>query len=156
MSNEPGRGPSEQFASIPSRLLDSTAEPGLLVAIRFRGSQMLVNEGLAELRAAVQVLAQSPGFRGSSIGQATDDPELLIVTLTWRDIGSYRRALSRYEVKMQVVPLLSRAIDEPTAFEILHAMDEAGELHGTSQRAADADSVRLGEAAQPWVARHQS
>jgi hypothetical protein len=34
-------------------------------------------------------------------------------------VGAYRRALSSYEVKMTVVPLLSRALDEPSAFEII-------------------------------------
>ena len=37
----------------------------------------------------------------------------------WRDVGSYRRALSSYDVKVGAVPLLSRAIDEPSAYETL-------------------------------------
>ncbi|HSS66940.1 MAG TPA: antibiotic biosynthesis monooxygenase, partial [Nocardioidaceae bacterium] len=48
-----------------------------------------------------------------------DEPSLWLLTTEWRDVGSYRRALSSYEVKAQVVPLLSRAIDEPSAFEVL-------------------------------------
>lgn len=155
MPIDAGQSGSEQFASVPSSLLDSTDEPGLLVAIRFHNSALRSHEGLDALRAAVRVLAQSAGFLGSAIGQATDDPDLLMLTLTWRDIGSYRRALSRMEVKMQVVPLLSQAIDEPTAFEILHAMDDAREQHGASHLADDAGTVRLGEAAQPSVARLQ-
>ena len=121
------------------------------MVIRFRSPDLPGRGGLEALQAAVTVLAQSAGFLGSSIGQATDDPQLLVLTLTWRDIGSYRRALSRMEVKMHVVPLLSQAIDEPTAFEILHAINEIGELHGRSRLAQDAHSVRLGEAAQPSV-----
>jgi len=35
------------------------------------------------------------------------------------NVGSYRRALSPYDVKMAAVPLLSEAIDEPTAYEDL-------------------------------------
>jgi hypothetical protein len=35
------------------------------------------------------------------------------------NIGSYRRALSPYEVKVVAVPLLSQAIDEPTAYDPL-------------------------------------
>jgi len=155
MSIEADQTRRDQFAAVPSSLLDSTDEPGVLVVIRFRSLDLRADEGLAALRAAVKVLAQSAGFLGSAIGQATDDPDLVILTLTWRDIGSYRRALSRMEVKMRVVPLLSQAVDEPTAFEILHAMDEVGEQHGTTRRAADADTVRLGEAAQPWVARQR-
>ena len=37
----------------------------------------------------------------------------------WKDVGSYRRALSSYDVKVGAVPLLSRAIDEPSAYESL-------------------------------------
>ena len=37
----------------------------------------------------------------------------------WQDVGSYRRALSSYDVKVGAVPLLSRAIDEPSAYEPL-------------------------------------
>lgn len=155
MSIEADQARRDQFAAVPSSLLDSTDEPGVLVVIRFRTLDPRANEGLAALRSAVKVLAQSAGFLGSAIGQATDDPDLVILTLTWRDIGSYRRALSRMEVKMQVVPLLAQAIDEPTAFEILHAMNEASEQHGVSHLAIDAGSVRLGEAAQPSVPRLQ-
>ena len=34
----------------------------------------------------------------------------------WKDVGSYRRALSSYDVKMAAVPTLSRAVDEPSAY----------------------------------------
>ena len=32
-------------------------------------------------------------------------------------VGAYRRALSSYDVKVGAVPLLSRALDEPSAYE---------------------------------------
>jgi hypothetical protein len=32
-------------------------------------------------------------------------------------VGSYRRALSKNEVKMNAIPLLAQAIDEPGAYE---------------------------------------
>ena len=34
----------------------------------------------------------------------------------WDNVGSYRRALSSYDVKVAVVPLLAQAVDEATAF----------------------------------------
>jgi hypothetical protein len=39
--------------------------------------------------------------------------------MEWENIGSYRRALSPYEVKLTAVPLLSLAIDEPSAYDDL-------------------------------------
>ena len=37
----------------------------------------------------------------------------------WEDVGAYRRALSSYDVKVTAVPLLSRAVDEPSAYEVV-------------------------------------
>ena len=73
--------------------------------------------------AAVEVLSQRPGFRWHRIGRAADDPTLWTVVTEWDGAGFYRRALSSYEVKVNAVPLLSRAIDEPSAFEILDTAD---------------------------------
>lgn len=106
-------------------------------------------------RRALEVLAAKPGWRGGHVGRAADDPELWVVSSEWQNVGSYRRALSSYEAKLEAVPLLSLAIDEPTAFEIVSTVpapgDEAAEGAGRSVRAADADQVGLGEAAAPVV-----
>ena len=61
------------------------------------------------------------GARAMSGGRG--DPAPWLLTSEWDDVGSYRRALSTYEVKITAVPLLSRAIDEPTAFEVLTDAD---------------------------------
>jgi hypothetical protein len=53
------------------------------------------------------------------VGRSTDDPTLWLMTLRWDGVGSYRRALSAYDVKVAAVPLLSTAVDEPTAYEVL-------------------------------------
>jgi hypothetical protein len=80
------------------------------------------------------------------VGRATDDPALWVLTSEWDDVGSYRRALSAHEVKITAVPLLSRAIDEPTAFEELTDPDGYG-----SALPRDAGQVRVGEAAAAVV-----
>jgi hypothetical protein len=41
------------------------------------------------------------------------------MSLQWVDVGAYRRALGAYDVKVVTTPLLSRALDEPSAYEIL-------------------------------------
>ena len=51
------------------------------------------------------------------IGRNLDDPELWLLHTQWKNVGSYRRALSAYEVKLTAVPVLSQAIDEASAFE---------------------------------------
>ncbi|MCW2779815.1 MAG: Antibiotic biosynthesis monooxygenase [Marmoricola sp.] len=72
-----------------------------------------------ELQAAHDVLASMPGFEDGRVGRNLDEPEIWVLVTRWRDVGSYRRALSSYDVKVGAVPLLSRAIDEPSAYELL-------------------------------------
>jgi len=67
--------------------------------------------------AALDALAARPGYVDGLVGRNLDDPGLWLLTTTWADVGSYRRALSAYDVKVTAVPLLSRAVDEPSAYE---------------------------------------
>jgi antibiotic biosynthesis monooxygenase (ABM) superfamily enzyme len=73
----------------------------------------------AELAAAHAVLAERPGYVDGRIGRNLDDPTLWVLTTRWDNVGAYRRALSSYDVKLQAVPLLSRAVDEPSAYEVV-------------------------------------
>jgi len=72
-----------------------------------------------ELAAAHAVLAERPGYVDGQVGRNLDDPALWVLTTRWENVGAYRRALSSYEVKLQAVPLLSRAVDEPSAYEVV-------------------------------------
>lgn len=101
----------------------------------------LQNSGafLADAETAVELLRQRPGFVSATVGRATDDAELWLVATSWADVGSFRRALSSYEVKIGAVPLLASAIDEPTAFESLVVADVDSLRRQGSDRAADAD-----------------
>jgi hypothetical protein len=42
-----------------------------------------------------------------------------VLVTEWQDVGSYRRALGNYDVKVYATPLLAQALDEPGAFEVL-------------------------------------
>jgi len=72
-----------------------------------------------ELEAALAVLSQQRGYADGRLGRNVDDPTLWVMVTRWKDVGSYRRALSSYDVKVGAVPLLSRAVDEPSAYESL-------------------------------------
>ena len=37
----------------------------------------------------------------------------------WENVGAYRRALSSYDLKLHGVPVLSHALDEPGAYEVV-------------------------------------
>ena len=88
----------------------------MLVVSRFRESDPAFR---SDLESALAVLAAQPGCEDARLGRNVDDPSLWVMVSRWRDVGSYRRALSSYDVKVGAVPLLSRAIDEPSAFEDL-------------------------------------
>ena len=84
---------------------------------RFRVEQSETERFRAEAYDALASLAARPGHVEGRLGRNVDDPELWSITTTWENVGSYRRALSSYDVKVTAVPLLSRALDEPTAYE---------------------------------------
>lgn len=72
-----------------------------------------------ELETAHALLADRPGYAGGEIGRNVDDPSLWTLVTRWDSVGAYRRALSAYDVKVGAVPLLSRAVDEPSAYELV-------------------------------------
>ncbi len=89
----------------------------VLVVNRFR---VPVADGEAfrsELLTAREALAACAGYAGGELGRNVDDPELWVLTTRWANVGSYRRALSSYDVKLRAVALLSQAIEEPSAYE---------------------------------------
>ena len=112
-------------------------------------------DGFAEFavnaRAAIAALAACPGFVSAELGQATDDPELRIIASRWVSIGAYRRALSSYDVKLTAIPFLSHAIDEPSAYEVVHERTPESVREAGAGLAADAGDVGLGEAAAAEV-----
>ena len=125
------------------------SEAHLVVVGRFRVSDETAFA--ADARAAIAVLAERDGFIDAALGQCVDDPGLRTIITRWTSIGSYRRALSNVEVKITAIPFLSLALDEPSAYEIVHARTPNGAIEATSGLAADADSIGLGFAAAPSV-----
>jgi quinol monooxygenase YgiN len=93
--------------------------PVVLVVNRFRVPEEEAHAFREQLSAAVASLAERPGYVAGEVGRNVDDPTLWVLTTRWRNVGSYRRALSAYDVKVTAVPLLSRALDEPSAYELV-------------------------------------
>ena len=52
------------------------------------------------LQDAWALLASKPGYAGGEMGRNLDDPTLWVLTTRWENVGSYRRALSAYDVKL--------------------------------------------------------
>lgn len=107
----------------------SPADPGartsvcetvrVLAISRFRYDEDLTEQARTELGLCLEHLATRPGFATGMVGRALDDPAIWVLTTAWDNVGAYRRALSSYEIKMYVVPLLARAIDELSAYEVI-------------------------------------
>ena len=126
----------------------------MLVVTRYQVAEGEAPAFRERARTALLTLTQRPGCLSARLSRAVDDPTLWTLTTTWTSVGDYRRALSAYDVKVSAVPLLSLAIDEPTAFEDLLVWTPAGgEVEHELARAADADQVSLGEAATPRAPR---
>lgn len=70
-------------------------------------------------QAALDALAVRPGYLRGSLGRSTDDPQHWVLVTEWENVGSYRRALGGFEVKLHATPLLAEALDLPTSFEPL-------------------------------------
>jgi heme oxygenase (mycobilin-producing) len=70
-------------------------------------------------RRALAALAGRPGYVRGTLGRSTDDPDAWLLLTEWANVGSYRRALGNYEVKLHATPLLASAIDVAGGFEAL-------------------------------------
>ncbi len=93
--------------------------PVVLVVSRFRVPEDEAEQFRADLDRAHAALGQQAGYLAGTVGRNLDDPTLWVLSTSWENVGSYRRALSSYDVKLNAVAVLSRAIDEPSAFEVV-------------------------------------
>lgn len=96
----------------------------MLIVNRFRVPLAEAETFREHLDAAHAVLAAQRGYVRGEIGRNLDEPGLWVLTTRWESVGAYRRALSTYDVKLGAVPVLSRAIDEPSAYEVVEPGSE--------------------------------
>ena len=88
----------------------------MIAIARFNVPSAQSQEFRGQIEHALQVFSEREGFLSGDFGQNLDENELWSLVTHWINVGSYRRALSSTQVKMEVVPLLATAIDEPSAF----------------------------------------
>jgi heme oxygenase (mycobilin-producing) len=68
---------------------------------------------------ALAALAVRPGYVRGTVGRSTEDDSQWVLLTEWANVGSYRRALGAYEVKLNATPLLAEAVALPSSFEAL-------------------------------------
>lgn len=72
---------------------------------------------LAAAQETLGLLADRDGFRRGHVGRAMDDPTLWVLSTEWDGVGSYRRGLSAYDVKVAIAPLMAYVVNEPSAYQ---------------------------------------
>lgn len=96
---------------------------------------------LAAAAPALCALSARPGCLSAEAFRALDDPRLVLIVTRWQDVGSYRRALSSYEVKVAAVPVLAGAENVASAFEVRLIAHQGEVQELTGDRADDADTI---------------
>lgn len=91
----------------------------------------------ARAHAALAALAARPGYRGGELVRAVDDPTRWCLLTRWESVGAYRRALGAFEVRVEAVPLLAQAEDEPSAYEVLADAGPGGAVAAHGSDVAD-------------------
>lgn len=86
-------------------------------------------------RVALEALSARSGYLRGSLGRSLDDHDWLLIT-EWENVGSYRRALGSYEVKLLATSLLADALELPSSFEALIEVAPGGAMvHRTGDKA---------------------
>ena len=89
----------------------------MIVLNRFRVPHEQRDGFLAQAHAALELLRTKPGLVSADLVQNLDEPDLWALVSHWDQVGSYRRALNGFESKTVLVPMLSLAIDEASAYD---------------------------------------
>lgn len=95
----------------------------MLVLIRFRVPEAESEGFAAQLEGVRALLEAREGYVDGVVARNADDPELWVLQTRWAGAGAWRRALSSYEVKAGAWATLARALDEPTAYEVVPPPD---------------------------------
>ncbi|PWR07956.1 antibiotic biosynthesis monooxygenase [Micromonospora acroterricola] len=91
----------------------------MLVTNRFVVDVDVADDFTERAHAALTALAARPGYLRGQLVRALDDPRHWALVTEWESVGTYRRALGAFEVKVSAVPLLAESVDEPSAYEAL-------------------------------------
>jgi quinol monooxygenase YgiN len=100
----------------------------VLVLNRFVVDDDAVEAFTGRAHAALAALAACPGYISGRLTRALDEPSHWCLVTEWESVGTYRRALGAFDVKVTATPLLAESLNEPSAYETLAAVDPGGDL----------------------------
>lgn len=78
----------------------------------------------ADARALLGSLSVQAGFVRGRLAHSVDEPSSWALVTEWETVGSYRRGLSAYDVKVATAPLLAWSVLEPGAYDVVAAADD--------------------------------
>ncbi|MBW0103200.1 antibiotic biosynthesis monooxygenase [Pseudonocardia sp. KRD291] len=105
----------------------------MLLVCRFSVAAADASRFASRAHRALELLGSAEGFIDGQAGRSVDDPQSWILTARFASIDAYRRALSPFEVREHVIPLLSEAdTDAPSTYETLLATTDGITTHHTS------------------------
>lgn len=105
---------------------------------------------MTRARRALGLLTAQPGCLGGELGRSPDDTIRWVLVVRFDSVVAYRRALSPFEVREHVIPLLSEALTmQPCGFEVLAAaqagaVTDHGSLLATATDTDDGGESRRG------------
>ncbi len=100
----------------------------MLVINRFVVAPDAVDGFTERAHAALTALAARPGYTRGRLTRGLDEPDQWCLVTEWESVGTYRRALGAFDVKVNATPLLAESLDEPSAFEELASAEPGGEV----------------------------
>jgi hypothetical protein len=110
----------------------------MLVLNRFVIDPGAQDEFVERAHAALAALAERPGYLSGRLTRALDDTAHWTLVTEWESVGTYRRALGGFDVKVHATPLLAESVDAPSAFETLASAEPGGPVvAAASDRAAE-------------------
>jgi hypothetical protein len=116
----------------------------MLVLNRFAIEPDAADSFVERAHAALTALAARPGYVSGRLTRALDEPAAWTLVTEWESVGTYRRALGAFDVKVHATPLLAECLDEPSAFETLAEAAPGGAVVVTASDRAPA----------PWEQGH--
>jgi len=122
----------------------------MLVVSRFTVPAAQVDEFCRRATRALELLTAAAGCVRGTLGRSTevsvDGPQQWLLTVEFESVSAYRRAMSPFEVREHVIPLLSEAdTSVDSAFEVMVAATDGQTERRTSVIAPNAATAAPGD-----------
>jgi quinol monooxygenase YgiN len=95
---------------------------GVVIVTRFivpDGSPERAGEFVANAARLRDAFQTRPGHTRTTLARSLEEPTHWVLVSEWERVGDWRRSLSAYDVRVEVMPLMAHAENEPAVYENL-------------------------------------